>query len=99
MKPLILVGLMLAIPAHADVTMDDDKGNTTFRVQGQVVDAAAATKAAISGAKVYRCKPKAITGKKVWFSGGNATTEVVECTPVELVITPKSGDPKWKVIK
>lgn len=100
MKHAIIIALLIFSTAvHAEVSIDTDKGNTTFRVKGQTVDSVDAVKAAVAGELVFRCKPKSATGKKIFYSSGSALDEVVECTPVELKINPKTGAPKWSVIK
>lgn len=96
----ILIGLVFAaVSATAKVSLDTDRGNTTFRVNGQIVSSVEAMKAAVAGAKVYRCKPKKANDKKITFAGNQQVTEVVECTEVELKINPKTGSPSWKNVK
>lgn len=99
MKMIILALAMGPTMAMAKLSLDTDKGNTTFRVNGQVVSSVEALKAAVAGAEVLRCKPKSATGKKVFYTSSGKVDEVVECTKVEVKINPKTGAPSWKAEK
>ena len=100
MRKLVLVlTAVAAVSGNAAITLDTDKGNTSFRVKGIEVSSVDAVRAAIAGEEVLRCKPKSASGKKVFFAGNGKVAEVVECTPVELKVNPKSGSPTWKAKK
>lgn len=85
--------------ASAKVSFDTETGNTSFRVNGKQVTAVEAMNAAVAGQKVYRCKPKATSTKKITYAGNSEVAEVVECTLVELKVSTKTGSPKWKNAK
>ena len=99
---LIYVALLFVFGiarAHGAVSLDDNKGDTTFRVNGETVSADDAVKAAVAGQDVSRCKPKSLNAKKVYYTSSGTATAVIECTAVELKVNPKTGSPKWSVIK
>lgn len=99
MKALIIALAAVSSMAQAKVSLDTSTGDTTFRVNNQVVSSVEAMKAAVAGSKVYRCKPKKANAKKITFAGNTQVAEIVECTEVELKINPKSGSPKWVNVK
>jgi hypothetical protein len=100
MKTTILaLGLMFSPLAIAEISVDTATGDATFKVDMETVSYVDAVKAAVAGKTVLRCKPKKLNDKKVYFSSSGAPSDLLECTPVELKINPKTGAPKWVNIK
>lgn len=96
---VLAVAMAFSGAVSAKVTLDDDRGDTTFRVGDVEVTAIAALSAAQAGQQVYKCRPKGASGKKKFFGKSGGLEQVVECTPVELKVSAKTGSPKWKTIK
>ncbi len=91
MKALVLTMALVSLNAMA-LKVDDGKGDAQYRINGKEVSAVEATKAAINGQLVMKCKPKASGKGKVFFAAnGQAIGEVVECTPQEAVLSAKGG--------
>lgn len=100
MTRLTLALLFAGSVAHAQLTLDNGTGNTTFRVDGREVSAVEAMNAAIAGKTVFKCKPKDAKGEKRFYSqDGKALSEVVECTPQIAKVNAKTGNVSFKAAK
>ena len=98
MKTMVFILALVSANAMA-LKIDDGKGDATYRIEGKEVSAVEATKAAINGAVVFKCKAKGAGKGKVYFAAnGSKIAEVVECTPMEAVLNAKGGL-KLKAVK
>lgn len=96
----VLLVFSLWYNASSALELDDDKGDTTFRVEGKIVEPDTAILADASGKNVLRCKPKDASGKKAFYTkDGAALGQIIECSPVEAKVNPKSGNVGWKAKK
>jgi hypothetical protein len=93
----MVLGVSSAEQASAKLRVDDGKGETTFRVDGAEVSASQAYLAGAQGKTVLKCKPKDAKGEKEFYGAdGKAMGKVVECTPQDLVVNPKTGGTTFK---
>jgi len=92
MNKLLTVIMILTLNqiAYAEVGIDDNKSTAIFKIDGKVVSAVDAAKAAPTH-EIEKCTP--IKGAES-VSGGEVLA--VKCKVVILVYNTKTGTPHWK---